>query len=511
MKFLHFMRPIRISFVLILLLAVNSFADYQIKSNDVRVDSSLFSKNLSSEDNTVQKALDRIDNLTLGTAYNASGTLLNLSDNTFSIKEGTLTTNKGCKYVSGTGLVCDQDYLTSFTETDPVFSSWDKSTGISITESQISDLQDYLTAETDPKVGNTTSGNFCKGTGTQVSCTDSNTYLTSFTESDPLSLHLSQATPQTISGGAPIFDGGLDLNDNDKIRLGTGKDVEIYVSNLDELMITNNTSGKDVYFQTTGTGGDFWFTNGQVVDTQYGFQGPKFTTGSTALELSATYISGLSTINFKNAAGASGYGCHLVWDVDTVGNVFRPDLNGYGQFGNSTYRFGDAYFANMYLTTGKSFTIGTTQWNSGDSIDGTKVANADLGDIGVSSGVWSVEDDSHTHTTTFDLCFYFDHLAAGDDNVDFRMWAQAVTITKVGCYCDGTCTTAAQISLEDRAGNAMTHTTPTCATGTDNATYQSVTANGSLAAGEGLNFDVDNTPNPETDLYLICVQGTYDD
>jgi hypothetical protein len=38
-------------------------------------------------------------------------------------------------------------------ETDPVFSAWDKSTGISITESQISDLQAYLTAETDPIVG----------------------------------------------------------------------------------------------------------------------------------------------------------------------------------------------------------------------------------------------------------------------------------------------------------------------------------------------------------------------
>ena len=31
------------------------------------------------------------------------------------------------------------------TETDPVFTAWDKSTGISITESQISDLQDYAT------------------------------------------------------------------------------------------------------------------------------------------------------------------------------------------------------------------------------------------------------------------------------------------------------------------------------------------------------------------------------
>jgi len=40
-------------------------------------------------------------------------------------------------YVSNNG------YLTSYAETDPVFSIWDKSTGISITESQISDLSQF--------------------------------------------------------------------------------------------------------------------------------------------------------------------------------------------------------------------------------------------------------------------------------------------------------------------------------------------------------------------------------
>lgn len=38
----------------------------------------------------------------------------------------------------------------STTETDPIYSAWDKSTGITITESQISDLGTYLTTETDP-------------------------------------------------------------------------------------------------------------------------------------------------------------------------------------------------------------------------------------------------------------------------------------------------------------------------------------------------------------------------
>ena len=38
------------------------------------------------------------------------------------------------------------------TENDPVFGAWDKTTGISITESQISDLGNYIENETDPSV-----------------------------------------------------------------------------------------------------------------------------------------------------------------------------------------------------------------------------------------------------------------------------------------------------------------------------------------------------------------------
>jgi len=45
----------------------------------------------------------------------------------------------------GWGNHASAGYLTSFTETDPVFAAWDKSTGIFITESQISDLKTYLT------------------------------------------------------------------------------------------------------------------------------------------------------------------------------------------------------------------------------------------------------------------------------------------------------------------------------------------------------------------------------
>ncbi|PIU80909.1 MAG: hypothetical protein COS71_00860, partial [Candidatus Moranbacteria bacterium CG06_land_8_20_14_3_00_40_12] len=42
-------------------------------------------------------------------AYTASGTLLNLTGNNFSLNEGTLTDGKLCVYVAGTGLVCNTD------------------------------------------------------------------------------------------------------------------------------------------------------------------------------------------------------------------------------------------------------------------------------------------------------------------------------------------------------------------------------------------------------------------
>jgi len=72
-----------------------------------------------------------------------------------------------------------QTYLTA--ETDPVFAAWDKSSDISITESQISDLQTYLTAETDPVFGAWDLSTGISITESQIS--DLQDYL--LTETDP--------------------------------------------------------------------------------------------------------------------------------------------------------------------------------------------------------------------------------------------------------------------------------------------------------------------------------------
>lgn len=82
-----------------------------------------------SEGNTDHSALDNLDYANSGhTGF-----------------QPTLTAGSGIditeNVISNTGVL---------TESDPVFNSWDKSTGISITESQISDFGNYLTSESDP-------------------------------------------------------------------------------------------------------------------------------------------------------------------------------------------------------------------------------------------------------------------------------------------------------------------------------------------------------------------------
>ena len=76
-------------------------------------------------------------------------------------------------------------------EFDPVFTAWDKSTGIVITESQISDLGSYLTEETDPAVAanfdfsGAATGDLLQYNGTKWVKVTPN-YLTSYTETQNL-------------------------------------------------------------------------------------------------------------------------------------------------------------------------------------------------------------------------------------------------------------------------------------------------------------------------------------
>jgi hypothetical protein len=109
----------------------------------------------------------------------------------------------------------------------------------------------------------------------------------------------------------------------------------------------------------------------------------------------------------------------------------------------------------------------------------------------------------------FSVCHTIENLVAADDDMLFESFVLAVTVQTVWCNYKGSApTTIAEISLEDGAGNAMTHSVPVCAAPGTAATEQAITAVASLTAKEVLRFDVDNTPNPATDTYMLCVSYT---
>lgn len=108
-------------------------------------------------------------------------------------------------------------------------------------------------------------------------------------------------------------------------------------------------------------------------------------------------------------------------------------------------------------------------------------------------------------------CFTVTDLTAADDNMQVYVADRDITVTQVGCRYEGTGSTVATIALENsKTGTGMTHTAPTCVTGNNTATFQSVTANNAIAAGDGIRFDTTNTPSPTTDDYTICFRWTED-
>lgn len=131
--------------------------------------------------------------------------------------------------------------------------------------------------------------------------------------------------------------------------------------------------------------------------------------------------------------------------------------------------------------------------------------------IDTTSGQWRYHDGTKVRNLHYEdtKCGIFEDLAAADDNFELYMADDAITITQFGCHCRGTCTTVAELSLEDRAGNAMTQAIPTCSTGTNNSSFAVLSGDNLLLAGEGLAFDVDNAVSPETDAYSICFKWIY--
>lgn len=72
-------------------------------------------------------------------------------------------------------------------------------------------------------------------------------------------------------------------------------------------------------------------------------------------------------------------------DIQLHGDLFGDSIK------ESTTGSGITFGNSITVTTGNNITLGTTQWNSSDEIDGTKIKDADYGDVDVSAGgAWTV-------------------------------------------------------------------------------------------------------------------------
>ncbi|OQA56552.1 MAG: hypothetical protein BWY42_00971 [Candidatus Omnitrophica bacterium ADurb.Bin277] len=152
----------------------------------IQTDTSDFDGNLSSLDTDVQKALETLDDLD-GMIYPGAG----LAKSTGSAWDTSITDNSS-------------NWDTAY--------GWGNHAGLYLPIASTPwTAMGYLTAETDPVF---------------------EAWLLAtpplYSETDPLSLHLDQTTPQTVSGGLPLFSSGLKASaDNAKIYFGAGDDASI--------------------------------------------------------------------------------------------------------------------------------------------------------------------------------------------------------------------------------------------------------------------------------------------
>jgi hypothetical protein len=145
---------------------------------------------------------------------------------------------------------------------DPEFMAWDKSSGISITESQISDMGNYLETEMDPAVEanfdftEATAGDLLQFNGTKWTKVTPN-YLTSYTETDPL---------WTASPSAAITDENI-TNWNNKLENESQSIQDVLavssdagnngIVNLNQLTIGSATSTPSAALEVNSTNGAF--------------------------------------------------------------------------------------------------------------------------------------------------------------------------------------------------------------------------------------------------------------
>ena len=240
------------------------------------------------------------------------------------------------------------------------------------------DTSTYLTSytETDPKVGTVTNGNFCKGTGTQASCTDSSTYLSTVTADSPLSgsgtsgSHLFISTAGTWAGNAVTATTATSAGTVTGFSPTAGKTLS--VSKTMTLTAADDTG---VYTFPTGTA-TLLATNGSAASLTSFPTLNQNTTGSsakwtTAKNLAGNSIDGSADVAFANkfiVQGTTDTGLSAAQFLGALGTGIVKNTTTTGVL--SIAVAGDFPTLNQ-STTGSAATLTTPRTIGGVSFDGS--------------------------------------------------------------------------------------------------------------------------------------------
>lgn len=256
---------------------------------------------------------------------------------------------------------------------------------------------------------------------------------------------------------------------------------------LDGSMIYRNISGpvtseiEHVFVESTGSTTRFALATAKVGNATYNSRS-MLIAGPAPADTNYVKVTYWQTNNniFDNlACDTSGVGADLGVqnDLEVEGDIFVDIIK------ESTSGAGITFNNSVIVTTGKNITLGTTQWNSSDEIDGTKIKDADYGDVDVSAGgawtVSSVQNDSvalGTDTTGNYVASITDGLAidGGDGGSEGATLTIAFDPTELlGNRIWGDASTDTIVWTWDRA----TGTDPTMTFGNDLVTF-----NGNLTA-----------------------------
>lgn len=171
---------------------------------------------------------------------------------------------------------------------------------------------------------------------------------------------------------------------------------------LDGSMIYRNISGpvtseiEHVFVESTGSTTRFALAKAGVGNATYNSRS-MLIAGPAPADTDYVKVSYWQTNNniFDNlACDTSGVGADLGIqnDLEVEDDIFVDSIK------ESTSGAGITFNHSVKVVTGKNITLGSTQWNSSDEIDGTKIKDADYGDVDVSAGgawtVSSVQNDS---------------------------------------------------------------------------------------------------------------------